>query len=59
MATMEEEQFEKFIQKQVKKMREDKRKAEKKAGHALGQEFEIEWIDKNSEIFRQNWNKKH
>lgn len=54
---MDNTRFEQFMKDQVTEIRAVKKEADKKAGRDLGDGFIIDWINENSALFREQWEK--
>jgi len=56
---MDSTQFKEFMTDQVERIRVVKSDADKTAGKDLGDGFIIDWINNNSALFREQWEKDH
>ncbi len=56
---MDSTRFEKFMRDQMDEIKSVKKEADTTAGKDLGDDFVIDWIENNSALFREQWEKDH
>ena len=56
---MDATRFQQFMKDQIEEIQTVKEKADKEAGHNLGDDFVHDWINEESEVFREKWKTDH